>query len=451
MKAPHLKTAFAVLAISLYGCGSSDYEIREPAPTLSVALSATTCALGETLTGKLTVAQRGATEKNWSLAAIVRKGAIGITVDDREIPVSGEWTQLTGKNATIRLTPEAAGEHVVTLQAMSSAGELSDECTLTLTTTTGTALTASAVCEAEVDDPGIDAMLPIRLSLAKEGYAGRYKVVPHIARGSGAIYHEGNIVTDVEVELGAETTLYFRPKALGEQIIEFTVTAENEVAATRAYMNVAKEITVRCAVTDGIVVSGAGRYDTEGGDVVLGFENAEGYNFEVAGWHDGAGNRLSAEKSCTVRLTLGGISEIVLELKKREVRIEAGTAERIVTEYYVPGKIAGKLERRQAHDYRLRLVSDYKLSDDLVFAYDIYKYDLYPGQTLIDGKPAFIRGEAHPHFRTGEVASDWFWDCDRRFAIRLRRNDNPQLRFDLSRHAVESASTRYLIPENIDL
>ncbi|MDE5963321.1 MAG: hypothetical protein K2G58_04760, partial [Alistipes sp.] len=193
------------------------------------------------------------------------------------------------------------------------------------------------------------------------------------------------------------------------------------------------------------------RYDTEGRDIMLGFENTEGYNFEVAGWHDSTGNRLSTQKNCTVRLTLGGISEIVLELKKREVQIETSEYERIVTEYYVPGKIAGKLERKQAYDYRLRLVSDYKLSDDLVFAYDTYKYDLYQGQTIIDGKPSFFRGERHPSFESGKAASDWFWNCDRSFPIHLRRSDNPTLKFNYSAHTVESASTRYLIPENIDL
>lgn len=451
MKAPHLKTAFAVLAISLYGCGSSDYEVREPAPTLSVALSATTCAIGETLTGKLTVAQRGATEQNWSLAAIVQEGSVGITVDDREIPVSGEWMQLTGKNATIRLTPETAGEHIVILQAMSATGEISNECRLTLAAEVGTELAAAATCETTVLDPGIDAMLPIRLSLAKEGYAGRYKVVATLARGTGAIYHEGNIVTDVEVELEAETTLYFRPKALGEQIIEFTVTAGDEVAVARAYMNIAKEITVRCEVSDRFIVSGTGRYDTEGATTTLTLENAEGYNFEAAGWYDLARNLLSTGETCPVRLTLGGISEIVLELKKREVRLETSEYEQVVTDYFVPTNVIGKLERRQAVDYRLRLTADYKLSDDLVFVYDTYKYDLYQGQTIIDGKPSFFRGERHPSFESGKAASDWFWNCDRSFTIHLRRSDNPTLKFNYSAHTVESASTRYLIPENIDL
>ncbi len=451
MKAPHLKTAFAVLAISLYGCGNSDYEVREPAPTLSVALSATTCAIGETLTGKLTVAQRGATEQNWSLAAIVQEASVGITVDDREIPVSGEWMQLTGKNATIRLTPETAGEHIVILQAMSATGEISNECRLTLAAEVGTELAAAATCETTVLDPGVDAMLPIRLSFAKEGYAGSYKVISTIARGAGAIYHEGNIVTDAEVELGSETTLYFHPNVLGEHILEFTVTAEDEVAVARAYMNIAKEITVQCEVSDGIIVTGAGRYDTEGATVTLTMENAEGYNFEVAGWYDPMRNPLSTGKTCPVRLTLGGISEIVLELKKREVRLETSEYEQVVTDYFVPTNVIGKLERRQAVDYRLRLTADYKLSDDLVFVYDTYKYDLYQGQTIIDGKPSFFRGERHPSFESGKAASDWFWNCDRSFTIHLRRSDNPTLKFNYSAHTVESASTRYLIPENIDL
>lgn len=439
---------FTVIAT---GCGASDYTVRQPAPTLSVSLSSTTCSLGESLTGRLAITQRGATDEKYALAAIVHEGAIRLFVDDREIPVSGQWTQLAEKNATIRLMPEIAGEHVVILQAMSATGELSDECRVTLAAEVGTALAAEATCEKEVLDPGTDAMLPIRLSLAKEGYAGSYKVLSTIVRGSGAIYHEGDIVTDAEVELGTETTLYFRPKALGEQIFEFTVTAEDEVAIARAYMNIAKEITVQCEVSNGIIVSGTGRYDTEGATATLMLENDDGYNFEAAGWYDPAGNPLSTGKTCSVRLTLGGISEIVLELKKREVRIETGDYEQVVTMYYVPRATDNNLESRKAYDYRLRLTADYKLSDNLVFHYDMSKYDIRPNQIFFDGQPSFIRGSGVSKFHAETTASEWFWDYYRRFVITLRQADNPTLKFDRAHHTVESASTRYLLPENINL
>ncbi len=441
-----------LLTALLSACGTTDYSTREPAPTLTVSLSATSCWLGASLTGRLTIAQRGTAETDYyALAAVVREGSVRIAVDDRELPATGEWVRLDGKNATIRIIPEQAGEHELTLQAMSAAGEVSEACRLTLTAEVGTELTAQAECEAEVLDPGVDAMIPIRLAIAKVGYAGPYKVTATLAQGAGAIYHEGNVITDVEVELAAETTLYFRPAALGEQLIAFTVTAEGVQTEARAYLNVAKKIEVHCAVGEGFTVSGTGTYNTEGSDLSLAFEPAEGYNFEVAGWYDAAGNLLSAEKICPIRLTLDGISHVELKLKKREVRIETTDCERIVTEYYVPSKTGNKLERQQAHDYRLRLVSDYRLSDDLVFAYGTYRYDLYPNQTVIDGRPSFIRGEAYPRFHTGETASDWFWRCDKRFAIMLCPSDNPQLRFDRSAHVVESESTRYLLPENITL
>lgn len=433
------------------GCETSDYTVRQPMPTLSVLLSSSTCLLGESLTGRLAITQQGATEEKYALAAIVCEGSIRLFVDEREIPVSGQWTQLTEKNATIRLIPEIAGEHIVILQAMSATGEISSECRLTLEAEVGTELTAAAACETTVLDPGIDAMLPIRLSFAKEGYAGSYKVKSAIVRGAGAIYHEGDIITDAEVELAPETTLYFCPKALGEYIFEFTVTAEDEVAVARAYMNIAKEIAVRCEVSDGIIVAGTGRYDTEGATATLTMENAEGYNFEVASWYDPARNLLSTGTTCPVRLTLGGISEVVLELKKREVQIETGEYERIVTDYFVPTDVIGKLERRQAIDYRLRLTSDYKMSDDLVFVYDAYKYDIYPNQTIINGHPSFIRGEAYPKFHTGATASEWFWNCLHQFAIKLRQSDNPTLKFNRAAHTVESESTRYLVPENISM
>jgi len=443
---------FLLLAALLSGCGTTDYPTREPAPTLTVSLSATTCRLGASLTGRLSIAQRGTAETDYyALAAVVRKGAVRIAVDDREIPATGEWVRLDGKNATIRITPEQAGKHELTLQAMSAAGEISEACRLTLTAEAGTELAAEATCETEVVDPPHDAMIPIRLAIAKAGYSGPYKVTATLAQGSGAIYHEGNVITNVEVELAAETTLYFRPAVLGEQLFVFTVTAEGVQAEARAYLNVAKKIEVHCTVGEGFTVSGVGTYNTEGGDLSLAFEPADGYNFEVDGWYDPDGNLLSAEKNCPIRLTLDGISDVELRLKKREVRIETSDCERIVTEYYVPSKTGNKLERRQAHDYRLRLTSDYRLSDDLVFTYDTYKYDLYLNQTVIEGQPSFIRGEAHPRFHAGETASDWFWRCDKRFAIVLRPSDNPTLRFDRSAHAVESESTRYLLPDNITL
>ena len=141
----------------------------------------------------------------------------------------------------------------------------------------------------------------------------------------------------------------------------------------------------------------------------------------------------------------------MLELKKREVQLETREYEQVVTDYFVPTNVIGKLERRQAVDYRLRLTADYKLSDDLVFVYDTYKYDIYQNQTIIDGQPSFIRGETHPKFHTGATASEWFWNRNRQFSIKLRQSDNPTLKFNRSTHTVESESTRYLIPESINL
>lgn len=400
----------------------------------------------------LSIAQRGTTETDYyALAAVVRKGSVRIAIDDREIPATGEWIRLDSKNATIRITPEQAGEHDLTLQAMSAVGEVSEACQLTLQAEAGSALTARAECEAEAINPPHNAMIPIRLAIAQTGYSGPYKVTATLAQGSGAIYHEGNVITDVEVELAAETTLYFHPAALGEQLFVFTVTAEGAQAEARAYLNVAKKIKVHCTVDEGFTVSGVGTYNTEGSDLSLAFEPADGYNFEVYGWYDPDGNLLSTEKNCPIRLTLDGISSVELKLKKRKVDIKTSDCERIVTEYYVPSKTGNKLERQQAHDYRLRLTADYRLSDDLVFVYDTYKYDLYPNQTVIEGRPSFIRGEAYPRFHAGETASNWFWRCDKRFAITLRPSDNPQLRFDRSAHTVESESTRYTLPNEIEI
>ncbi|MCM1219242.1 MAG: hypothetical protein NC548_32575 [Lachnospiraceae bacterium] len=432
------------------GCGPSEYRLVEPTPVLAVSLATTTCEAGGSITGRLRVTQEG-TDGSYSLSAILREGALTVTADDAELPLTGQWHPLNGNDTRLRIIPETAGRHVLVLQAMSSDGTRSNECEATLTVQQTGELRAKAHCEAELCNIPPETMIPITLTMEKAGHVGRYRVVATLLQGSGRIFHKGNAVTGVETELEACDTLYFRPEALGEQVFEFSVTAGTDNTVIRAYTNIVEELTIRHADLEGFSVTGAGRYDTEGATATLTLENADGYNFEAAGWYDASGKLLSTENDCPVRLTLGGVSEIVLELKKREVRLETKAYERVATQYYVPSTTGNNLESQQAYDYRLRLTADYRLSDDLVFVYELCKHDVYQNQTFLEGQPSLIRGEAHPKFPAGASASEWFWDYYHRFAITLRQSDNPTLKFDRSAHTVESATARYLIPENINL
>ncbi|MFQ7502214.1 MAG: hypothetical protein ACLRMJ_02060 [Alistipes finegoldii] len=146
-------TLFYALALFVSaGCSSSKYQIVEPTPQLSLSTVTAVCELGETVNLTLTVAQEGV-DGNFSLSAFIREGKATLTLDGSDMDTSGQWVQLAAKHARLVITPAQAGDLLVSFQAKSPDGEVSEQQDLKVTVTAPSEITAEAVCEAKIVNP----------------------------------------------------------------------------------------------------------------------------------------------------------------------------------------------------------------------------------------------------------------------------------------------------------
>lgn len=94
----------------------------------------------------------------------------------------------------------------------------------------------------------------------------------------------------------ADATFEYAPEEIGEQILEFEVSAAKASAKARAYMDVVKNIVVTSCVEGCFTIDGAGEHNVEGETVTLKLVNDELFNFEVAGWYDTSGSSCPARR-----------------------------------------------------------------------------------------------------------------------------------------------------------
>ena len=121
-------TLFYALALLVSaGCSPSKYQIVEPAPQLSLSTVVAVCELGETVNLTLTVAQEGV-DGNFSLSAFYPRGAgHDPHSNGSDMDTSGQWVQLAAKHARLVITPAQAGDLLVSFQAKSPDGEVSEQ------------------------------------------------------------------------------------------------------------------------------------------------------------------------------------------------------------------------------------------------------------------------------------------------------------------------------------
>ena len=159
---PTLFYALALLVSA--GCSSSKYQIVEPTPQLSLSTVAAVCELGQAVSLTLAVSQEGI-DGNFSLSAFIREGQAAITRDGSDMDTSGQWVQLSAKNARLVVTPNQVGDLLISFQAKSPDGEVSEQQDLKVTVTAPSEITAEAICEAKIVNPAADARIPVLLHI----------------------------------------------------------------------------------------------------------------------------------------------------------------------------------------------------------------------------------------------------------------------------------------------
>lgn len=437
-------TLFYALALFLLpGCSSSKYQIVEPQPQLSLSTAAAVCELGENVSLTLAVTQEGV-DGNFSLSAFIREGKASLTLDGSDMDTSGQWVQLAAKYARLVITPAQAGDLLVSFQAKSPDGEVSEQQDLKVTVTAPSEITAEAVCEAKIVNPAADARIPVQLHI--QGVPGadrKFIVTPAVSLGKGKIFLNGYAVNGQTSPVDADATFEYAPEEIGEQILEFEVTAGKTSAKARAYMDVVKNIVVTSSVEGCFTIEGAGEHNTEGEMITLALVNEELFNFEPAGWYDSTGQLLSNEATYALQLSRDCITQLQVRLKPRTVTITRQGIAQVEFQYLVME--SGRPVPKVTYDYRTQYSADYKASEPIKFYYEEYRLD----KSKIP--PVGQKSFGMPTISKGARNSTYLWRCDKKFTVYLRPEDNPGFTFNKSRKYIESPSTRYMIPDDVTI
>ena len=437
-------TLFYALALFLLpGCSSSKYQIVEPQPQLSLSTAAAVCELGENVSITLAVAQEGV-DGNFSLSAFIREGKATLTLDGSDMDTSGQWVQLSAKNARLVITPAQAGDLLVSFQAKSPEGEVSEQQDLKVTVTAPSEIAAEAVCEAKIVNPAADARIPVQLHIqGVPGADGKFIVTPTVSLGKGKIFLNGNAVNGQACPVDADMTFEYAPEEIGEQILEFEIAAGKASAKARVYMDVVKNIVVTSVVEGCFTIDGVGEHNVEGETVTLALVNEDLFNFEVAGWYDTSGQLLSGEATYALTLARDCITDIEVRLKPRTVTITRQGIARIEFQYLVME--GGRPVPKVAYDYRTQYSADYKASEPIKFYYEEYRLD----RSKIP--PVGQRSTAMPTITKGARNSTYLWRCDEKFAVSIRPGDNPGFKFHYNDRYIESQTTKYYLPSDITM
>ncbi len=465
---------FRVVLCAALSTGCSEAELPESAsvPTAesSIALTAsgadTVAETGRPVQLKLAIEERFARRDSCRLRVRVATGYATVFLDDTPLTAETESTipyAIMNKASSscvvsLNVVPEAAPVVEQTVQLVCEAASYDKAARAVDTVEIRTMNPAPIEVRTEyVHTPLlVSESLPIDFAIAKADYTGSYTVafthaagqgyclgdytvVPVVAQGAGKFLYDGQPVgpSGIVVPAGT-TTIDYRPAMLGEHLLDFEVRAGDAVKQARTYCEVVKIFTIACEVTHGIRISGAGEYRVEGEPVVFAMANEPNYNFEVVGWYDADGKLLSTESSCTIAADYTAPTDYRLELEKREVKFTMGEPYRKPYRYPVPGSSGQIASWKTVYDYRLNLQYDYRPTDNILLYYEKYRW-----QTTV---PPVEQKEW-----TVESATGYFWRIDNRFRLLIRQSDNPDLVFDRARHAVESASTRYLLPAEIEM
>lgn len=437
-------TLFYALALLVSaGCSSSKYRIVEPTPQLSLSTVAAVCELGQAVSLTLAVSQEGI-DGNFSLSAFIREGQAAITLDGSDMDTSGQWVQLSAKNARLVVTPNQVGDLLVSFQAKSPDGGISGQQDLKVTVTAPSEIAAEALCEAKIVNPAADARIPVQLHIqGVPGADGKFIVAPTVSQGKGKIFLNGYAVNGQASPVDADATFEYAPEEIGEQILEFEVSAGSVTARARAYMDVVKNIVVTSVVEGCFTIDGAGEHNVEGETVTLALVNEDLFNFEVAGWYDTSGQLLSGEATYALTLARDCITDIEVRLKPRTVTITRQGIARIEFQYLVME--GGRPVPKVAYDYRTQYSADYKASEPIKFYYEEYRLD----RSKIP--PVGQRSTGMPTISKGARNSTYLWRCDEKFAVSIRPADNPGFKFNYNDRSIESQTTKYYLPSDVTM
>lgn len=433
------RTYLLLSLLELGACTESQYGIVEPTPTLTVAAPAEAVD-GAPFAVEFAISQQGA-QGAFELSMLLVEGQASVKCEQTTIPTTGKWTTLPRSVGKLSITPAAAGTLAFSLQVRSAQGALSERLRTAIVVTQTPKIVAQLQHEALLLNPTATTRLPMHLSIRKPQYAGTYTVTIAILKGRGRLYKGNVAVTDAEVVCEAENELEYDPEILGEHILRFTIAGDHATTTATAYLEVAKQVSVTSDVTESFTITGTGRHSTEGEQVELTLVNNERYNFQVAEWLDSNGKSLATTPSYTLTMSKQCDPTLKIKLAQRTIQLQRGAVAEVPFRYVV---YYGQTPiEKYVYDHKTSVFSEHNASDRILFRYPASRYDtmsIPPQLREFEGGQQLIKG------------SNWcgyFWRAFDDIEIYLHQTDNPDLKFNYSSRYIESASTRYLIPEDI--
>ena len=132
---------------------------------------------------------------------------------------SGQWVQLSDRNARLVVTPNQVGDLLISFQAKSPDGGISGQQDLKVTVTAPSEIAAEALCEAKIVNPAADARIPVQLHIqGVPGADGKFVVTPTVSQGKGKIFLNGYAVNGQASPVDADATFEYAPEEIGEQM-----------------------------------------------------------------------------------------------------------------------------------------------------------------------------------------------------------------------------------------
>ena len=430
------------LAATVAGCGQTDYHLTDPAPQLRITVADTAYERNKTIPTEISVQQSGA-EGLPQLYITIPQGSASVTIDGAPLQTFRKWFTLTCASAQLNITPTKAGMLRVLLQAKSAEGVFSNSEEPTFEVREPQPLNVEIASEKRIVNLPSGETIPLALSIHSPENEGPFQVRVTCVSGKGDLLHEGHIINDIELQLGAETTIQYRPAQLGMHLLEVEASSDGISATGRAYMEVIRDIQVTSDVDQGFTISGTGEYDTDGEEVTLRLVNDSKYNFEVSEWLDNAGNVLSREDHYTITTSCDCPCDLKVNLKRRLVNISRGTSVTLDYKYWL--LVNDKPTPYVVHDHRMQIEADYRVSEPLKFRYEYSRYEIYPLP------PPVTRRASYATIVIGASLSSYMWSVDNVFDISIHKEDNPELVFNTYGRFVASPSTLYRIPVSITM
>lgn len=379
-----------------------------------------------------------------SLAAVLIAGTATASIQDAAVPLDGAWLPLVEDSHRMVVTPSAPGMLKLSFQLRTAQGITNTAQIVSIPIASSSPISAEASCQKTLINPEPGTRVPVKLTITKPGYSGTFRISVTQSKGQGRFFVGATELTGDPFDMEAAGTVDYIPQVVGDHAFEFSITAAGAEATTSAYVEVRKQIDVRCAAKECFTILGGGFHTTEGESVEFKIDDqgfaattVREYGFEVAGWYTQDGELLTSDAVYTMPIHIDSPNVIELRLKPRTVTITLSPSKRRQYKYVYNGEI------HAIYVYIASLEANLRLAEQINFNYQQsnYNFNTTPPE-------AVLRTVITP-IDKGKRYSEDLWRIDNDFQITVHRADNPGLTFNDAGHYLESSSTKYILPDHV--